>query len=317
MVNLTGPANGSYFSGPSELMLKVDSRSSPERDLFREHAILAKRLGLQVIAYFDAQGPSGKLFRRNLERDGFSENPKIAAAQRERLNLIETWNSYLSEQSLDPEHATSILITEYSKKYADLIDGWWFDHGNWGAAERYIKAAKSGNPEALVAWNQKYKPYVYFVNGTRLTLWGLAKSHSLEDYTAGHITPKSILAPYSNDMNLRLIEQIENHHEIDGLVPHLFFPVQEWWRAGDLVFTEEKLYSWMLRIMQAGGSTTVAVALDAPEFYISRISPSSFQLLLDFDNRYSNLIAKRSNEVLSPPVSPQLTILPEVKGAND
>lgn len=285
MINLTGGANGTYYTGPSNLLKGIDDAYAPSRDLFREMATLLKAQHLKVFAYFDSQGPGGEKFFKDLKkRKGKPLNDYIRAKYAKRKLLIRKWKDEIKRNKTTQKDFTARLITEFSRRYGSLIDGWWFDHGETGFPEAYIKAAKSGNKMAVVAWNEKHKKFKIFADGKSHTIWGLARSSPLEDYTAGHITPQWIM-PYSNALNFKIVEQIRNNRTIDGLVPHLFFPVQAYWRGGKVIFDSNKLFRWVDDVLRADGAVTVAMGLAPPEFTISSLDKNAFKLVKGLDKQ--------------------------------
>jgi len=70
-------------------------------------------------------------------------------------------------------------MREYARKYKDLIDGYWFDHCEYGICNQGAvhKAIKEEAPNAVIAMNANRNKSPLTVQ----TRW--------EDYTSGHPNP--------------------------------------------------------------------------------------------------------------------------------
>lgn len=283
MINLTGGANGSAYTGPNALLETIDPGYAPERDLLGEMAGALKARGLKVMVYFDSQGPNGEQFLRKLARERGQARSDFEVAKNEaRLAQIQKWKQEVARASTSPEQLTATLIEQYSTRYGALIDGWWFDHGETGFPQQYVTAAKKGNKAAVVAWNEAHNMIRHRAQGRTVKVWGLARSNPYEDFTAGHITPRTTM-PYSDPANFAVVRQMQKASTIDGLVPHLFLPVQEYWRGGSTVFEPRQLYDWVRDITAARGGVTLAIGLQPPEFRKSALDKHALQLVKQLD----------------------------------
>jgi len=286
MINLTQGAYGGRYTAPNKILERqVDAEMAPQRDLFGETARLLKKAGLRVLVYFASEGPSAE----NLYRYQRHSPAKVKLV-REAVPIRRAWSSYIKIQGLTSDEAVAkVCIEYYSKRYGLLIDGWWFDHGRWGNASRYIKAARVGNEKAVVAWNEKHRYVPVKLAGAieDVKVWGLCRSSQAEDYTAGHITPTKTIPPWSKENEI-IIHQIEKGNlkeraQTDGLIAHLFLPIQATWRGGKAHFPTQLAIDWTTRIIQAKGAITWAVALSAPEYLMSRMASKQFRQLLAVD----------------------------------
>ncbi len=138
------------------------------------------------------------------------------------------------------------VITEWSVRWGNRVDGWWFDGCYWPnimyrreAApnfKTFAAAARTGNPNSIVAFN----------TGVMYRLIGITP---FEDYIAGEINKTdqvSINHPYDG--------------KIDGEQIHVLSFLAEKWGIGSPRFTEEQIVSYTRKLLDAGG----AITWDAP-----------------------------------------------------
>ncbi|MVF13939.1 hypothetical protein FT643_17505 [Ketobacter sp. MCCC 1A13808] len=299
MLNITEGAMGSFFTSPNKHLKSISELMVPERDLFGEAVELLRDRGFRILVYFAAQGPGSK-------RD---ENirPK-SDMHRLKVNKIDairvSWQALLLKEDLSHDQAVALYAIEpYAMRYANKIDGWWFDHGNWANPYLFHEAIEKGNSAALFAWNDsdnRSSRVAGFQGKRALFGWKLGRSNQYESYTNGHITPTRLKLPWW-DGNEVIIEQIERSKYIDGLIPHIFLPIQAGWRAGDAGFPQKQLIDWTERVITSGGGITLAVALRKPEFKYSELESKQYDQLKQLDSylikKYPDLI--RSNRKMN------------------
>ena len=151
---------------------------------------------------------------------------------------------------------------EWSKRYGKLVSGWWFDGYKTEMRDSYedlkketynvdtwVKAVRSGNPEAELAFNAGAHPLLSLCTGGKLCphqTFTSGENHSFYQKTKkGYgqaLTPKNFPAP-------------------KGVIWHLLMPVSKGWGAGteskfDLATLTERIGA----INQEGGLVT----LDTP-----------------------------------------------------
>ena len=230
-INLTQGANGSFYTSPhADLARHVSADIVPQRDLFGEMLEALNAQGFKVMVYFATEGPT------------MGKHPDKALA-----GVIEKWKKYAKSRRMTPEQAVAdIIVKEYSLRYGAKIAGWWFDHAKYGDIPALDKAARAGNPEAVLSFNVGGSPEL------------LTCPES--DFTAGHPTPMKQQSP-SWEGNEVAITLMEKSNYINGSLGHFFPPMQEKWNAGKPAFETEKAVDWTMRIVQAKGSITWAVAL--------------------------------------------------------
>ncbi|MCG7899548.1 MAG: hypothetical protein JAY85_13965 [Candidatus Thiodiazotropha weberae] len=289
MLNLTSGGYGGRFTAPNSILKgKVIDDYFPERDLLLETINLLKKNNYKVIVYFAADGPlANTLYNRSVNED--RETKRIA---NKYLKNKKSWENYLVDTKKTNDQLLSEIIEYYSEKYGKKIDGWWFDHGKWGDPEKYIKAAKTGNPDAKVAWNDKKKNIQISILPSKIiNLWCMERSHINEDFTAGHITPIRTIEPWSHFNDL-VIQDVENtKHKGDtksGIQSHIFIPLQRTWRGGETRFTSEQIKNWTRRVISSDGAITWAIAMRSPEHQYPGVSLEQFKLLKALDQSILN-----------------------------
>jgi len=289
MLNVTAGSSGAtYTTVMPDLDEAVDPRMAPTRDLLGEVIQRLDALDYKVLVYFATQGPRNERSIRNLSR-----NPRRKAEQEELEDIQRAWNGALKKRKLDNfQGVVELCIKPVSRRFGDRIDGWWFDHGVMGDPDIYIPAARAGNPGAAVAWNADHGRGKTFAGenseGGKVFTWLPARSNGMEDYTAGHITPTDVRPP-SWEGNEEAIAVLEREPIIDGVVGHVFIPLQTHWRRGDPVFPDGQLVDWTWRVVNAGAAITWAAALTPPEFRYSTIDERIAEQLQRLD---AALVAK-------------------------
>jgi len=246
-INITQGANGSFFTSPHGKLAKyVSPDIVPRRDLFGEvlDALIAEDFKIHV--YFATEGPT------------MGKHPDKALP-----GVIEKWKKYAKSLEMTPEQAVAeIIVKEYSLRYGKKISGWWFDHAGYGDIKLLARAARTGNPQAALAFNMGATPKL------------LTCPES--DFTAGHPTPMKQQLP-SWKGNEVAIELIEKNNYIKGSLGHFFPPLQAKWNSGKPAFKTEQAVDWTTKIVEAGGAITWAVALVDKK--TSLLAPAQFEQL--------------------------------------
>jgi hypothetical protein len=272
MINIHNGHYGSYHNSPHpELQAVLGKRHFPDRDLFAEVADALIDRDLKVLVYFSSPG--------------FDWARKYVPDRA----IKPLWEDHIRSKSMSHWDAVASLIVKYySDKHGEKISGWWFDRtkktsGHLTTDTEYrtlARAARSGNPNAIVAFHCRTGP----VNrGTPYC-----------DYTAGHPHPMAYSKGPWDSVNSRMVTAIENGPFIKGAIAndkdrpaaspdegalgHIFMPFQRNWKNGAANFPTEQALDWMTRVVNAGGFYTWAVARDG-----SLLAAPQFNQLLEMD----------------------------------
>lgn len=190
------------------------------RDLIEELYQELSKYDIDLYLYFTGDGPYkdeqiGKLF-------GFTE-PR----QNISMEFVKKWSD---------------VLKDYSLRYGNKVKGWWLDgmyREEFGYTEEklqpFYSAIKAGNPDAIVAFNNGVKPYVY-------------KYYSEEEFTSGEQVDFSVV-PESRFCN--------------GAQTHILLPIGAedrgigaTWAGGGLHYTKQSLCAYAQRVISAGGVVT-------------------------------------------------------------
>lgn len=132
--------NSGYYASPNPVLDRLAGPGRcPRRDLVSEIAEGVKSLGKRFIAYLPVEvaGQSIEI------QQAFSWNPQDGTAQE------------------DFQRRYCEFIAAYAQRLDTALDGWWFDgaytwpvfHSRHLRADWYLDAARAGNPQAAVAFN--------------------------------------------------------------------------------------------------------------------------------------------------------------------
>ena len=154
---------------------------------------------------------------------------------------------------------------EWSKRYGDLVSGWWFDGYKVEMKDAYeslkkerynidtwVTAVRSGNPNAELAFNAGAHPILSLCTGGKLCPHQTFTSGENHDFHARTKKGKGIaLTP-------------ENFPAPEGVVWHLLLPVSDGWGAGSQSrFSLETLRNRIDTINAEGGAVTLDVPITA------------------------------------------------------
>lgn len=292
MLSVTEPSFGGFFTTYDGELDSIVPEAFPDSDLLLELIEQARSHGLRVLVYVASQGP--ELDFVTPERASHLKNTRrqFWSAAKE---IETTWSDYLTANKDSSQSAFAAIIRRISNRFGDRIDGWWFDHGQHGRSDLLIPAARSGNEQALVAWNQNHR--IQRLTSDSAPIWTLTASTPGTDFTDGHVSPTrnsngdGRLPWWSgNDV---LVRQVETCSSINGRLPHVFVPAQSTWRGGPGAFPVGQAVNWTKRVVEGGGAMTWAVALDPPEFSKDRIRPDVYSVLLDVDKEMVKALGER------------------------
>ena len=146
----------------------------------------------------------------------------------------------------DVREAWYEVIAEWSQRWGDSISAWWIDGGYELEPDVYRRATeayKSGNPNALIAYN------------TLPVGWNrdqLLPATEHEDYLAGECDY------FLPTCGTRVFDGKEYYLEanIDGDQLHFLNFLGAWWGTGQPRYSDELVLSWTRHINDHGGTVT-------------------------------------------------------------
>ncbi len=221
--------NTGYYSSPNAFLDEALPGHTSERDLVLEIAQRVKALGKRFIAYLPAE----------------------VSAQSEAVHQAFAWNP--DDQSAFQQRYQE-FVGAYAVKFGKLLDGWWFDgcyewpvfHNSLYDWPAWIAAARAGNPDAIVAFNDgafcigKLKPVT-----------------PLEDYHAGEVhmlQDGKIKLGHEDDSPLYVPES----RFIEGVQWHALLPVDSTFEGGEPYhYSDEVLFEWVRECKTVGGAVTL------------------------------------------------------------
>jgi len=214
--------NSGYYLSPNatyDRLVGIAPSRCSRRDLVSDVSTALRRRGIRLIVYLPSGAPSGdRGARESLQwQNGPYPNKEFQVK----------WEQ---------------IIRDWSLRWGDKIDGWWFDGCYWPnvmyrSAEppnfaSFAAAARAGNPANAVAFNPGVVPRILSVT-----------PH--EDYTAGEI----------NDPNRVEIRRTVDG-KIDGTQVHILSFLGEKWGMGSPRFSTEQVVQWSQTIRKQGGVMT-------------------------------------------------------------
>ena len=274
MINVTHGACGSLYTAPNPVLkTEVHPAMTPERDLLGEMLTAIEKAHMKSLVYFASEGPAKvKSWTHPLEKTV--------------PGSFEAWDKYCKAQNMTSAEAIADKIIKfYSARYDGKISGWWFDHAVFADSKLFAAAARSGNPDAVVAFNLRNQGKV-------------ARGAKEDDVAFGHPTPLQKQPP-SWDGNVSMIETIEKGPYVDGVLGHIFMPMQKEWWGKEPDFTTEKAVEWTRRVVKAKGAFTWAVALKEPHNNSSELATEQFTQLLEINKAIRDM---RNNATNNTPV---------------
>jgi len=237
--------NSGYYLAPNPVydqLTGISPGKCSQRDLVADLSKALHNRGIRLIVYLPSGAPAGdRAAREALE---WTNGPYPNVAFQRKWEQIITW---------------------WSTRWGDAIDGWWFDGCYWpnqmyrGAEpnfESFARAARAGNPNSALA----------FCPGV---VWRTLSVTPYEDYIAGEIDNP---------------ERISIRRVFDGLVDgsqlHFLSNLGERWGMGAPRFTSTQIIEWSKMVNSEKG----AITWDAP-VHINGLIPDEFmQQLTDLGN---------------------------------
>ena len=218
--------NSGYYVSPNaayDSIVGIKPTKCARRDLIADLSAALHARGLRLIVYLPSGAPNGdELAKTALQwKNGPYPNKEFQA----------NWER---------------VIREWSLRWRDKVDGWWFDGCYWPNImyrtettpnfKTFANAARAGNPNSIIAFN----------TGVMYRLIGVTP---YEDYVSGEINKAdqlNINKPYDG--------------KIDGEQIHVLCFLGEKWGMGAPRFTTEQAIGYTQVLLNAGG----AITWDAP-----------------------------------------------------
>ncbi len=219
--------NSGYYVSPNatyDKLVGIRPSKCSRRDLIADLSAAFHKRGLKLIAYLPSGAPNGDpVAMQALEwQDGPYPNLKFQAK----------WEA---------------IIREWSERWGDKIDGWWFDGCFWPNImyracqppnfESFAAAARAGNPMSAVAFNPGVVPRLISLS-------------PYEDYTAGEISNPATLSIRRNAGGT-----------FDGKQIQVLSYLGRTWGSGEPRFTIEQVLEWSQGVRKFGGVITWDVPL--------------------------------------------------------
>lgn len=260
---------GYYCSSNSVLDALVPGRTS-RRDLMMELAQAVKGLGKRMLLYLPAEVAQ--------------QDDEIRAAFRwTRENLAEFMDVYLQ------------FVEAYSAKFGLLHDGWWFD----GCYERYytlpgwdwrrwLDAARAGNPDSIVAFNDgsfcigKIQPVTPLEDYLAGEVWLLDDGKIRTDYLHTKMSIQDGRRVVSGEGEPAY--HMPKERFINGVQWHALCPFDSSFngRLYCVSYTDAFLFRWVADCKRAGGAVTLNAPIDQATGLIPASSSAQLKRLGEF-----------------------------------
>lgn len=245
--------NTGYYNSPNRVIDTIFPGRTPKRDLVLEIAQRVKGMGKRFIAY--------------LPVEMWMQKPDIQGAFH--------WNEADQSEFLK---TYLLFLKSYSIKLGRNCDAWWFDgcypeihEGKWGW-ENWISNARTGNPDAAIAFNDGAFCVGRIAPVTPLQDYHAGEVHLLEDGKI-RIDPLNQGDVYVNgDGKVRRLNQEPEFHMpksqyIDGVQWHALVPVNSSF-VGEIIpmdkldYTSKQLLEFVRKCKSVKGAVTFNVPLE-------------------------------------------------------
>jgi alpha-L-fucosidase len=238
---LTIGQNSGYYLAPNptyDRLAGISPGKCSRRDLMADMSAALRKRGLKLIAYLPSGAPAGDRIAREALQWQNGPHPNKEFQQH--------WEQ---------------IIRDWSLRWGDRIDGWWFDGCYWPNTmyraksppnfESFAAAARAGNPRSVVAFNPGVIPRLISVSPD-------------EDYTAGEI---------SDPATVQIRRAVAG--KLDGKQIQALSYLGRTWGRGEPRFTSEQVIQYSQAVRASGGAMTwdVPVQLDGriPESFLAQL----------------------------------------------
>ena len=246
--------NTGYYNSPNPALEEMLPGRTPRRDLVMEIARRVKDRGKRFIVYLP------------VEVSGQAPDVQSALA----------WDPGDQKQFL---RRYLEFVRAYSVRLGKLHDGWWFDgcydhihQGKWNWQD-WIDAARAGNPDAIVAFNDGA-----FCVGRVKALTPLQDYHAGEVHLLWHGQIVNDFVPTADDLSVtddgRLLVRgndarlyMPASRFVDGVQWHALVPIDSTFNpavpADRCHYSDEELIGFVLACREVGGAVTLNAPIDA------------------------------------------------------
>lgn len=222
--------NSGYYVSPNQVYDKLTGRDTShcsKRDLIADLGSSLHKIGLKFLVYL----PSG------------------APARDEQARTMLQWKNG-PFPNIEFQQKWEQIITEWSKRWGNKVDGWWFDGCYWPNImyrsetapnfKSFTAAARAGNPNSIVGFNGGVIPRLLSLT-------------PYEDYTAGEESRPELLT-------------IIRHYDgkVDGKQMHVLSYLGQKWGMGNIPrYSNEEAISFSKVLLDGGGAITWDVPIQS------------------------------------------------------
>ena len=218
-----------WFPAPIQTIERILPGNTCQRDLIGDMADALNERGIKLILYY----PGGR-------SEDDTRAIQWGSASGWKKDRTQYFNNFCD------------IFTEIGQRYGNRVAGYWFDFCPFNVShhfERLYKAAKTGNPDRIIAWNS----------------WLTRKPTDFQEYWAG-------------EMGTDLV-QPEPHHFRD-LQPHAWIVLDDGWvhskpdtDIGPLLFTNQQLIEYV----ESCVAKNIVVSMNVSVYQDGTISPAAFR----------------------------------------
>jgi hypothetical protein len=239
---LTIGQNSGYFLAPNptyDRLTGIEPSKCSKRDLVSDMSAAVRKRGMKLIVYLPSGAPAGDRATREALQWQNGPHPN--------KEFQRNWEA---------------IIRDWSVRWGDKIDGWWFDGCYWPNImyrsletpnfESFAAAARAGNPASAVAFNAGVIPRLISVT-----------PH--EVYTAGEISDPATLS----------IRRAAPDGTFDGRQIQVLSYLGQRWGRGEPRFTTDQVIGWSRGVRETGGAITWDVPVQPggliPEAFVEQL----------------------------------------------
>ena len=216
--------NSGFYDSPNatyDKLVGITPSHCSRRDLIADLSAALHRRGIKLIAYLPSGAPGGdRIAREKLQYQSGGGSPN--------REFQRNWEA---------------VIREWSTRWGDKVDGWWFDGCYWPNMmyrakdppnfESFAAAARAGNPNSIVAFN----PGV---------VYRTISITPFEDYTASEV-----------DLPQKWTPKRLTGDKVDGVRIHvLSFLGPRWGFGPEPRFKTEEVVAFTEKVVATGGAIT-------------------------------------------------------------